>query len=70
MGGRGSIPGAGPTLESLNNWEIKVLPLHCTSSGSNDHVKWNSGGSMGGTGGLGPHLFLDQTEARRAEKFF
>ena len=71
MGGRGSIPGAGPILGSLNNWEIKVLPLHCTSSGSNEHVKWSSGGSLGGTrGGLGPHLFLDQTEARRAEKFF
>jgi len=32
------------------------------------HTKGCSGGSRGGA--WGPHLFLDQTEARRAEKFF
>ena len=34
-------------------------------------VRWFSGGSRGGARGtLGPPLFLDQTETRRAEKKF
>ena len=27
----GSIPGTGPTLRVLNDWEMKILPLPCKS---------------------------------------
>ena len=33
-------------------------------------MRINSGGSREGARGAGPPLFLDQTEARRAEKIF
>ena len=70
VGGRGSIPGAGPILGSLNNWEIKVHPLHCTSSGSNGHVKWSSGGSRGGTRGARAPLIFRPKWGPKGRKFF
>ena len=70
VGGRGSIPGAGPILGSSNNWEIKVLPLHCISSGSNDHVKWSSGGSLGGTRGAWAPLIFRPNWGPKGRKIF
>ena len=50
------------------------LPFHWTTSPTHtdklSFLTFTSGGSMGGAWGSGPSLFLDQTEARRAEKNF
>ena len=36
----GSIPGSGPILRVLKNWEMKALQAAGPSRGSDDHVKW------------------------------